>query len=105
MKKFIHINNCYGGPCTRLRREYESPEEFFKEVKTLKELSKEEVQKKYKGWQPPIFSNPILLGIELAEDEEYFIEEYDGLETLSFRKKLPIDSRIIKVYNPEQINT
>ena len=101
MKKYIQINDCYGGACTRLRREYESPEEFFKEVRTLKELSKEEVQKKYGGWHPLIGSNPILLGIELAEDEEYIIEEYDGLETLSFRKKLPIYSLIIERHDPK----
>ena len=101
MKKYIQINDCYGGACTILRREYESPEEFFKEVRTLKELSKEEVQEKYHGWHPLRFSKPTLLGIELAEDEEYVIEEYDGLETLSFRKKLPIDSKIIEEYNPE----
>ena len=94
MKKYIQINNCYGRVCTRLKREYESPKEFFKEVKTLK-------KKKYPDWQPLIGINPILLGIELAEDEEYVITEHEGLETLSFRKKLPTNSIIIEVHRPK----
>ena len=101
MKKYIHINNCYGGPCTRLRREYDSPEEFQEDLNNLLNLSEQELSEKNYMFHPLLYSEPVLLGIELAEDEEYIIEEYDGLETLSFRKKLPIDSIIIEVHRPK----
>ena len=105
MKKFIHINNCYGGACSALKREYDSPEEFQKDFNNLLNLSEQELSEKYYMFHPLLYSEPVLLEIELADDEVWDIDEYDGLESLTFRKKLPINSLIIGRYDPKQINT
>lgn len=84
---YIHINNCYGGPCTYLKRVWNSPNEFRNELRKLQALTPEQIQKDYGNWDPLQCSEPVLVKIELAEDEEYFIDDYDGLEHIDFRKK------------------
>ena len=101
MKKFIHINNCYGGPCSALKREYNSPEEFQEDLNNLLNLSEQELSEKYYMFHPLLYSEPVLLEIELADDEVWDIDEYDGLESLTFRKKLNISSKIIAEHKPK----
>ena len=101
MKKFIHINNCYGGPCSALKREYDSPEEFQEDFNNLLNLSEQELSEKYYMFHPLLCSEPVLLEIELADDEVWDIDEYDGLESLTFRKKLNISSKIIAEHKPK----
>lgn len=101
MKKYIHINNCYGGPCSALKREYDSPEEFQEDLNNLLNLSEQELSEKYYMFHPLLFSEPVLLEIELADDEVWDIDEYDGLESLTFRKKLNISSKIIAEHKPK----
>jgi hypothetical protein len=80
MKKYIHINASYGIINDRLKREYKSKDEFNHDIETLSD----------DDW-----SSPILVEIELAEDEEYYIHDYDGAESIMFRKKGVIKSKII----------
>ena len=101
MKKYIHINNCYGGPCSALKREYDSPEEFQEDLNNLLNLSEQELSEKYYMFHPLLYSEPVLLEIELADDEVWYIDEYDGLESLTFRKKLNISSKIIAEHKPK----
>jgi len=82
MKKYIHINSSYGIINDNLKREYNSKDEFNHDIKTLSD----------DNW-----SSPILVEIELAEDEEYYIHDYDGAEAIRFRKKGKIQSKIIKM--------
>lgn len=84
---YIHINNCYGGFCSALEREYKSPEEFKKALDELKRLTPEQIKKDYNDFDPLECSRPILLRIELDESELYRIDEYDGMESLYFEKK------------------
>jgi hypothetical protein len=99
MKKLIHINDCYGGFCQFLKREYSSVEEFYEDFNKLKNLSQEEVYCDYNSFHPLNCSNPVLVEIELSDDEDYYIKEYDGLESISFRKKAKIESKVVKHYN------
>ena len=82
MKKYIHINSHYGVTCDSIKREYESKEEFNSHIESLSE-------------NELVWCSPILVEIELAEDEEYYINDYDGSESIRFRKKGEIQSRII----------
>lgn len=97
MKKlFIVINECYGGfPVYGLKREYNSVEEFVETMRRLTNLTKDEITSKYGGWHPLTGSNPVLYEIELADDEAYEIDEYDGYESLHIFKKAEIQSEVV----------
>lgn len=95
--KFVVINECYGGFPNGMEREYNSIEEFENNLKRLENLTTKEVNRDHHGWHPLMCSNPVLYKIELADDEYYDIDEYDGMESLSFYKKGSINSQAIRV--------
>ena len=95
--KFVVINKCYGGFPNDMEREYNSIEEFENNLKRLENLTAEEVSRDYNDWHPLMCSNPVLYEVELADDEYYDINEYDGMESLSFYKKGGIKSKAIQV--------
>ena len=86
MKKLlVAINNNYGGFPLELKREYNSLQEFEKDCLMAGNDAKA-VQ---------------LLAIELADDEYYVISEYDGWESIDFKKKKGCSSRILAVKSAE----
>jgi len=97
MKKlFIVVNECYGGfPAYGLNRQYNSVKEFKDAMTKLVNLTSTEIATKYNGWHPLMCSNPVLYEIELADDEAYEIDEYDGYESLNIFKKAEIQSEVV----------
>ena len=99
--KFVAINNSYGGfPLNGVEREYESVEAFNKVMDELTNLNKEDIKNKFNGFHPLNCSNPVLYKINLADDEYYSIDEYDGMESLHIFKKGSITSTFEKVSDP-----
>lgn len=92
MIKFIAINNCYGGFPTDMNREYNSIQEYKNDLNKLQSVTDDEVATKYGGFHPLMCSAPILYEVNLADDEYYEINEYDGMEGISFYKKGDIKS-------------
>lgn len=90
----VHINECYGGFCYHMKREYSSIEEFNADLSMLQNLTKQEVMEKYYNRHPLDCSHPQLYKIELAEDEDYFVTEYDGYESISICKKAELTSNV-----------
>lgn len=86
MKKFVVVNECYGGFPNGVEREYNSRKEFEMLIGFLALLTKEQVAEKYMGYHPLECSNPVLYELDLAEDEGYRIDEYDGFESLHIYK-------------------
>lgn len=86
MKKFVVVNECYGGFPNGIDREYDSRKEFEKTIGHIMFLTKEEVEQKYMGCHPLDCSYPILYELDLAEGENYRIDEYDGFESLHIYK-------------------
>lgn len=81
----VAINNNWGGfPC-EMKREYSSLKEFEEDCKIAGD-SATDVQ---------------LLAIELADDEYYVIREYDGWESIEFKKKEGCKSKILAVKSSE----
>jgi len=66
-KVLIAYSTYYGGSC-EMKREYNSRKEFERDVRMYGEFDYE------------------LVAVELANDEEYYVTEYDGMESLGFRK-------------------
>ena len=95
--KFVAINNSYGGFPHGIEREYESVKAFDKVMDELINLSEEDIKYKFYGSHPLICSNPVLYKINLADDEYYTIDEYDGMESLHIYKKGDITSTFEKV--------
>ena len=98
--KFVAINNSYGGFPHEIEREYESLEAFDKVMDELINLSEEDIKDKFYGFHPLNCSNPVLYKINLADDEYYSIDEYDGMESLHIFKKGSITSTFEKVSDP-----
>ena len=98
--KFVAINNSYGGFPHEIEREYESVEAFNKVMDELTNLNKEDIKNKFNGFHPLNCSNPVLYKINLADDEYYSIDEYDGMESLHIFKKGSITSTFEKVSDP-----
>ena len=88
----VAINKCYGGFPIDMNREYNSIQEYKDDLNRLQNITDEEISKKYQGIHPLECSSPILLEINLADDEYYSINEYDGMEAISFYKKGDIKS-------------
>lgn len=86
MKKFVVVNECYGGFPNGIDREYSSREEFEKTIGHIMLLTKEQIEKKYFGAHPLDCSDPVLYELDLAEGESYRIDEYDGFESLHIYK-------------------
>ena len=98
MKKFVVVNECYGGfPSRGVKREYDSREDFEKTIKDLILLTKEQVEEKHFGAHPLDCSYPVLYELDLAEDENYRIDEYDGLESLHIYKTAECTSVVKKL--------
>lgn len=94
---YIHINNDYGGACRELHREYKSVDDFKADIARLKALTAEEVKRDYGSHHPLSLSEPELVEIQLADDETYRIDEYDGMERIEFYKLKPITSKFVKI--------
>lgn len=97
MKKFVVVNECYGGFSRAVEREYDSRKEFEMLIGFLTLLTKEQVEEKYVGYHPLEHSNPVLYELDLAEDEGYRIDEYDGFESLHIYKTAECTSVVKKL--------
>lgn len=92
MIKFVVINNCYGGFPDDMKRQYNSIQEYKDDLNRLQSVTDDEVVEKYHGFHPLMCSNPVLYEINLADDEYFEIDEYDGMESISFHKTGDIKS-------------
>lgn len=92
MKKFVVVNECYGGFSGGMEREYNSQKDFEKDLGFLMLLTKEQVEKDYDRYHPLQFAKPVLYELDLAEDEDYRIDEYDGYESLIIFKTAKLTS-------------
>ena len=90
---YVGVNSCYGGYPQWLPREFSSSEEFYEKLDKLSNLSNEEVIGDYGGSHPLECSNPELIKLEIADDEDWVVDEYDGMESIYFKKVAEITSK------------
>lgn len=99
-KVLVAFNDCYGEFPRGLKREFDSIEDF---QESCKALEKESIQKNNYGFP---FSKVVLVELTLRENETYYIDEHDGLESVKITKKnkLKAKTKIITSFN-NQIHT
>tara|TARA_R110000823_G_scaffold101592_1_gene218263 strand:+ start:134 stop:442 length:309 start_codon:yes stop_codon:yes gene_type:complete len=98
---YVGVNSCYGGYSQWLPREFSSPEEFYEKLDELSNLSNEEVLGNYGGDHPLMHSNPELIKLEIADDEDWVVDEYDGMESIYFKKVAKITSKYTTIKRKE----
>ncbi|MDR2653096.1 MAG: hypothetical protein LBC68_12455 [Prevotellaceae bacterium] len=89
---YIAVNVQYNGkfPEEKLKREYDSPADFFKDLNTL---TKDEAK----------HCEIELLKIRLYEDEEYSIDEWKGNEDIEFElKPRSVQSEVLEKVYPKE---